>query len=125
MSVRKLIYLSSMIVLPVLYLVFYAAHVWSRGRPLEDSLKWDRLLLLALIILLEQLYGYRYVVSQKFVLPRDIFANIVNKLSPARSRPLSFCRCCSMFRNMTWDGRFLFPFPDSWDRSGCKSLSFF
>jgi len=79
MSARKLVYLTSLIILPALYLLFYAAHVLSRGRPLEESLKWDGLLLLATIILLEQVYGYRYAVSQRSVFIRDIIANVVNK----------------------------------------------
>src|SRR5437868_1399229 len=35
MSARKLVYLTSLIILPALYLLFYAAHVLSRGQPLE------------------------------------------------------------------------------------------
>ena len=38
----------------------------------------DRLLLLFTIVLLERLYTYRYAVSQRYILSRDIIANIVN-----------------------------------------------
>jgi sterol desaturase/sphingolipid hydroxylase (fatty acid hydroxylase superfamily) len=79
MRAKNALYLSSLIILPLLYLVFYAIHIATRGYPIEQWLpKWDRLLLLVTIIGLERLYTYRYAVSQRAVLTRDIIANIVN-----------------------------------------------
>jgi len=78
MSARKLVTFSSFIILPVLYVVFWRIEVFAHGRGAE-SLKWDALLLLVTIIGLEQLYGYRNAVPQKFVLTRDLIANVVNK----------------------------------------------
>ena len=40
--------------------------------------KWDRVLLIFVIVGLERLYTYRYRVSQRYILGRDIIANIVN-----------------------------------------------
>lgn len=78
MSARKLVTLSGFIILPALYLLFWRIEVFAHGRTAE-SLKWDALLLLFTIIALEQLYGYRNDVPQKFVLTRDLIANVVNK----------------------------------------------
>jgi sterol desaturase/sphingolipid hydroxylase (fatty acid hydroxylase superfamily) len=78
-SAKKLVTLSSLIILPVMYLIFYGVHLLSRGRPMEQALKWDGLLLLATIIGLEYVYKYKYAVSQKSLLTRDIIANVVNK----------------------------------------------
>ena len=79
MSAKKLVYASSLVILPVLYLVFYAIHLAPQRQAIEQWLpKWDRLLLLVAIIGLERLYTYRYAVSQRAVLTRDIIANIVN-----------------------------------------------
>lgn len=79
MSAKNITYVSSLLILPVLYLVFYAIHISTHGYAIEQWLpKWDRLLLLVTIIGLERLYTYRYAVSQRAVLTRDIIANIVN-----------------------------------------------
>jgi len=79
MSGKKLFYLSSLLILPALYVLFYAIRLLSRGQALEEWVKWDGLLLLATIVILERVYTYRYAVSQKALLTRDIIANVVNK----------------------------------------------
>jgi sterol desaturase/sphingolipid hydroxylase (fatty acid hydroxylase superfamily) len=79
MPAKKMFYLSSLLMLPLLYVLFSAIHVATRSLPIEQWLpKWDRLLILVTIIGLERLYTYRYAVSQRSVLTRDIIANIVN-----------------------------------------------
>ena len=78
MSARRLVTFSSFIILPVLYVLFWRIEVFAHGHGAE-SLKWDALLLLVTIIGLEQLYGYRNDVPQRFVLTRDLIANVVNK----------------------------------------------
>jgi sterol desaturase/sphingolipid hydroxylase (fatty acid hydroxylase superfamily) len=79
MSARKLLALSSLAMLPLLYVVFVAFHVSPQGHAIEEWLpRWDRLLLLVTVIGLERLYTYKFAVSQRAVLTRDIFANIVN-----------------------------------------------
>src|SRR5207237_7800055 len=79
MSARKLLLFSSVIILPALYIAFYPLEVWAHGRPLTQMLKVDALLLLVTIMVLEQIYGYRNPASQRFVLTRDLIANVVNK----------------------------------------------
>lgn len=79
MQTKTMVYLSSLVILPVLYLVFYAIHIGTHGLAIEQWVpKWDRLLLLVTIIGLERIYTYRYAVSQRAMLIRDIIANIVN-----------------------------------------------
>jgi sterol desaturase/sphingolipid hydroxylase (fatty acid hydroxylase superfamily) len=65
--------------LPVLYVLFCVAHILTKGQAIEQWLpRWDRLLILVTIIGLERIYTYRYAVSQRSVLTRDIIANVVN-----------------------------------------------
>jgi sterol desaturase/sphingolipid hydroxylase (fatty acid hydroxylase superfamily) len=79
MSKTSIIYISSFLMLPVLYVFFYAIHIATQGHAIGEWLpKWDRLLLLFAIVILERIYTYKYAVSQRSVLPRDIVANIVN-----------------------------------------------
>ena len=79
MPAKNLAYVSSLLALPVLYLLFYGMHISPQGTALGHWLpKWDRLLVLAVIVGLERLYTYKYAVSQHYVLRRDIVANVVN-----------------------------------------------
>ena len=79
MSAKNITYVSSLLILPVLYVLFIAVHILTKGHAIEQWLpRWDRLLILVTVIGLERLYTYRYAVSQRPVLTRDIIANIVN-----------------------------------------------
>jgi sterol desaturase/sphingolipid hydroxylase (fatty acid hydroxylase superfamily) len=79
MSAKKIFYLSSLLMLPLLLAFYYLAHISPQGHAIEQWLpKWDRLAIIATIIILERIYTYRYAVSQRSVLKRDIIANIVN-----------------------------------------------
>src|SRR5258705_2568342 len=79
MSAKNIAYLSSLVILPVLYVFFYAIHMSPQGHTIEQWLpRWDRLLLLFTVIGLERVYTYRYAVSQRSVLTRDIISNVVN-----------------------------------------------
>jgi sterol desaturase/sphingolipid hydroxylase (fatty acid hydroxylase superfamily) len=78
-STRTIFYVSSLLILPVLYVFFCALKVSTSGSAIENWLpKWDRLLIIATIIVLERIYTYRYTVSQRAVLGRDIISNFVN-----------------------------------------------
>jgi sterol desaturase/sphingolipid hydroxylase (fatty acid hydroxylase superfamily) len=79
MSAKNVLTVSSLLILPVLYVLFITMHVTTLHEPITQWLpRWDRLLILVTVIGLERLYTYRYAVSQRHVLTRDIFANIVN-----------------------------------------------
>ena len=66
-------------VLPVVMLVFFALRIVAQTHPQIEAWipRWDRVLLFAVMILLERIYHYRYAVSQRYVLKRDIISNIV------------------------------------------------
>ena len=83
-SSKTIFYVSSVLILPVLYAFFYILHVVA-GASIGSWLKWDTLLVLATIIVMERIYTYRYAVSQKTVLARDIIATFVT-LYIVRSR---------------------------------------
>src|SRR5215475_12728459 len=79
MTARNIFYISSLLMLPILYVFFVSLHLGTQGQPMEGWLpKWDRLLILVTILALERIYSYRYAVSQRYILSRDIIANIVN-----------------------------------------------
>jgi len=78
MQAKSILTISSWLMLPMLYVLFYAIYLSTQGHPISVATKWDRLLILAAIIILERIYHYRYAVSQRHVLGRDIVSNIVN-----------------------------------------------
>jgi len=71
--------LVNLAVLPLVMVVFFALRIVAQTHPEIDAWipRWDRLMLFALVILLERIYHYRYAVSQRYVLTRDIISNIV------------------------------------------------
>ncbi|HEX3485246.1 MAG TPA: sterol desaturase family protein, partial [Micropepsaceae bacterium] len=79
MSAKNITCISSFLMLPVLYVLFSLMHVSTQGHAIEEWLpRWDRLLLLVAVLILERIYTYRYSVSQRPVLARDIISNAVN-----------------------------------------------
>jgi len=79
MSAKTVLTVSSFLMLPVLYVLFISLHVVTLHEPISEWLpRWDRLVILVTIIGLERLYTYRFAVSQRHILRRDIIANIVN-----------------------------------------------
>lgn len=79
MSTNKLLAISSLIILPLLYVIFAGLHLETAGTAIEHWLpKYDRLVILFTVVALEQVFVYRYAQSQRAVLKRDIIANVVN-----------------------------------------------
>ena len=79
MTAKKLFYLSSVLILPLGYLFFYAIAISPQGHTVTEWLpRWDRVLLILLIIGLERLYSYKYAVSQRAVRTRDLISTFVN-----------------------------------------------
>src|SRR5215475_10067853 len=72
-------YVGSLAILPAVYMMFYGFRLAGRAYSIDQWLpKWDTLLILSTMIILERLYRYRYAVSQRSVLTRDIISNVVN-----------------------------------------------
>ena len=77
MSGKRLFVASSFLILPILYVAFWVVHI--QGQQIEHWLpRWDRLLILVAVLILERLYTYKFAVSQRAVLKRDVISNIVN-----------------------------------------------
>jgi sterol desaturase/sphingolipid hydroxylase (fatty acid hydroxylase superfamily) len=76
---RTAFIVSSFLILPILYAFFYTLHFVVEKDTIAEWLpRWDRIAIIGSIILLERIYTYRYAVSQRAVLTRDLIANVVN-----------------------------------------------
>lgn len=71
--------LANYAVLPGVMLVFFALRIVAQSHPEVEAWipRWDRVMLFAVVILLEQIYRYRYAVSQRYVLQRDVISTLV------------------------------------------------
>jgi len=79
MANKAVFYLTSLLILPAAYLMFYGVRLVGRIYSIDQWVpKWDTLLIISTMIILERILTYKYAVSQRSVLRRDIIANIVN-----------------------------------------------
>src|SRR6516225_5772289 len=79
MTNKSAFYISSLVLVPVLFALFYALRLVGRVYAVDQWLpKWDTLLILVTMIIVERIYTYRYAVSQRSVLARDVISNVVN-----------------------------------------------
>jgi len=79
MLAKNIAFVSSLLVLPALFVLFYAIRVLTDGQAINQWIpSWFTLAIIFTMILLEQLYKYRYAVSQRSVLVRDISSTLVN-----------------------------------------------
>jgi sterol desaturase/sphingolipid hydroxylase (fatty acid hydroxylase superfamily) len=79
MTNKTVFYVSSLVIVPTLFVLFYGARLLGRVYGLDQWVpKWDTLLILATMIIVERIYTYNYAVSQRAVLPRDVISNVVN-----------------------------------------------
>src|SRR5215469_12722082 len=79
MTNKTAFYVSSVLIVPIFFVLFYAARLLGRAYAVDQwAPKWDTLLALATMIVIERLYTYRYAVSQRSVLARDVISNVVN-----------------------------------------------
>jgi sterol desaturase/sphingolipid hydroxylase (fatty acid hydroxylase superfamily) len=79
MSAKALAYVRSLWVVPALFAFFYAIRVLGRYYGIDDWLpKSDTLAIILVMIILERTVRYKYAVSQRSLLPRDVGATLVN-----------------------------------------------
>src|SRR5262252_7885654 len=79
MANKAVFYLTSLLILPAAYLMFYGVRLVGRIYSIDQWVpKWDTLLIISTMSILERILTYKYAVSQRSVLRRDIIANIVN-----------------------------------------------
>jgi sterol desaturase/sphingolipid hydroxylase (fatty acid hydroxylase superfamily) len=76
---KTFFYVSSLMIVPILFVLFYGVRLVGRIYSIDQWVpKWDTLLILATMIIMERIYTYRYAVSQRSVLARDVISNVVN-----------------------------------------------
>src|SRR5271170_2082387 len=79
MTNKTAFYVSSLIIVPVLFVLFYGARLLGRVYEIDQWVpKLDTLFILATMIIVERVYTYNYAVSQRSVLARDVISNVVN-----------------------------------------------
>jgi sterol desaturase/sphingolipid hydroxylase (fatty acid hydroxylase superfamily) len=79
MTNRTVFYVSSLLIVPVLFSAFYGLRFLGRVYAIDQWVpKWDTLLILAIMVVLERVYTYKYAVSQRSVATRDVISNLIN-----------------------------------------------
>jgi sterol desaturase/sphingolipid hydroxylase (fatty acid hydroxylase superfamily) len=66
-------------IVPLLFVLFYGVRLVGRVYAIDQWVpKWDTLLILATMIILERIYTYSFAVSQRSVRARDVISTVVN-----------------------------------------------
>ena len=79
MTNRAVFYASSLMIVPALFVAFYGVRFLGRVYAIDQWVpKWDTLLILATMVVLERIYTYKYAVSQRSIQARDVISNVVN-----------------------------------------------
>jgi sterol desaturase/sphingolipid hydroxylase (fatty acid hydroxylase superfamily) len=79
MTNKTFFYVSSLVIIPAFFVLFLIARILGRVYAIDQWVpKWDTLLMIATMIIIERIYTYKSAVSQKSVLSRDVIANVVN-----------------------------------------------
>jgi len=79
MTRKAVFYVSSLVIVPALFVAFYGVRFLGRVYAIDQWVpKWDTLLILAIMVVLERIYTYKYAVSQRSVQTRDVISNVVN-----------------------------------------------
>ena len=79
MRMKTIVFIGSVSMLPALYVFNYAIRNWGPGEAIAQWLpKWDVLLIIAVMIVIERLYRYTNAVSQRHVLSRDLVSSGIN-----------------------------------------------
>ena len=79
MTNKTFFYVSSLLVVPIFFAFGVAVRLIARAYGIDQWVpKWDTFLLLAIMIIVERIYTYKYAVSQRPVLARDLMSNVVN-----------------------------------------------
>jgi len=110
---RSLNYISSLLVLPFVFGVFYLLRVFLDDNALTQMIPgWFTLAVIATMILLERLYKYRHAISQKYVLARDITSTIVNLYVTGAVVGIIFLPAAVFFPELFFGRRVFFASPE-------------
>ena len=104
--------LGRLVILPALFVLFYAALV-SYGHAVERWIpKWDTLAIICVMIILERIYAYKYAVSQRSVLARDITSSLVNLYVTGAVATMVFLPILVFFPQVFWGRKLIFASPE-------------
>jgi hypothetical protein len=104
--------LGRLVILPALFVLFYAALV-SYGHAVERWIpKWDTLAIICVMIILECAYAYKYAVSQRSVLARDITSSLVNLYVTGAVAGMVFVPILVFFPQVFWGRKLVFTSPE-------------
>jgi sterol desaturase/sphingolipid hydroxylase (fatty acid hydroxylase superfamily) len=79
MKPKTIFYISSLVIVPALFAMFYGLRLVGKAYGLDGWVpKWDTLVVLATMIIVERIYAYKYAVSQRSVVARDVLSTVVN-----------------------------------------------
>jgi sterol desaturase/sphingolipid hydroxylase (fatty acid hydroxylase superfamily) len=79
MTNKAIFYVSSLVIVPAFFALFYGVRLLGRVYAIDQWVpKWDTLLILATMVILERIYTYKYAISQSSVATRDVISNVVN-----------------------------------------------
>src|SRR5260221_4843508 len=79
MTNKTIFYVSSLLIVPVLFLAFYGLRFLGRVYAIDQWVpKWDTLLILTIMVVFERVYTYKYSGSQRSVATRDVISKLVN-----------------------------------------------
>ena len=79
MQTKKMVYLSSLVILPLVFVIFYTLRLVINPTAINDAFpQWYLVSVILTMILLERLYTYSKGVSQRPFLARDISSTLVH-----------------------------------------------
>jgi sterol desaturase/sphingolipid hydroxylase (fatty acid hydroxylase superfamily) len=79
MTNKAFFYVTSLLVFPIVFALFFTVRLVGRTYGIDQWIpKWDTLLLIVMMMLVERVYTYKLSVSQRPVLARDLMSNVVN-----------------------------------------------
>jgi ornithine lipid hydroxylase len=100
--------LGRLVILPALFALFYAILV-SYGHAVDRWIpKWDTLAIICVMIILERAYSYKYAVSQRSVLARDIMSSLVNLYVTGAVAGMVFLPVLVFFPQVYWGRKLVF-----------------
>ena len=123
MSARGLVHFSSLLIVPVAFAFFYALRVATEGSAIDHWLpKWWTLAFIGTIMVVERVYTYKYAVSQRSVLTRDILSTLVNVYVTAAATGMLLLPVLAFFPEYFLGRKVAFASPEQLGRSGYKYL---
>lgn len=114
MQAKRVLYVSSFLILPLLFAAFYVIRVQFNDHAINEWLPgWFTIAIILTMFVLERLYKYRYAVSQKSVLARDVTSTIVNLYVTGAVAGAIFLPALAFFPELFFGRRVFFIAPEN------------